>query len=1393
MLVVLMKKCKYNMVFRLMALFMVVTFSMSLIVPPSEVLAQSPLRPVAHAGLNLPPAGEMVHLSPAYVPPTLKGIIVHPENPFQFDFILDNGDAEMAEAETKSESEKLIKYFLTALTLPEDDLWVNLSPYEADRIIPDEFGRTEMGQVLLEQDYLLKQLTASLMNPEEELGEEFWGKVYEEAYAKYGVTDIPVNMFNKVWIVPSKALVYENVDRAFVVESHLRVMLEEDYFAMEHNAVGAGPRARPVKGQPQGAAPTYSNITTSIIREILIPAIEQEVNQGQHFAKLRQVYHSFILASWYKKNLKKSVLNKAYSDHKKIGGLETGTPNIKEDVYQRYLDAFKAGAYDLIKEEYDPVEQEMVARKYFSGGAQLININTDVDQHDFAMMQNSSGKLGLISTSLVAKNTDAIRAVNDEIETLHNTSKMIDLVFLFVDRLTDKYKTEDLESSLDVLGVFVEMGIFDNFLVEKTNILRILMDMLIHPDDEVQKKVEDVLIKFNEFGLLKISEEEKYKYTKKLIDIFNMTDSWDEGETVMEAIVFRKYLGLTGDKSGRYIADNVMKEFPKIILKSYDYIFSTSLEEATLESIENINPHDVIHQLKKGNDPKFILKSAQTLAQLKMSGIFNTMPFQDIYRYSETIKEGLKIEEGLLQDDDLNARLAVIFQMFSKVGGVIVSDEIAYIGQSIDAAKEKKSREIMLDVMSSFSLSGSRAAQDFLEEKFNKIMQKKPLNGNPYLTLTKKENEIIHVIIKNFPMGSILPVFANEQLPSKLRFQAMEQLMTREDYELYEEGQLFDEKKMKSVLASVPVFVAIFKNMASAQQNLLERIQFQDLDFLLQDPLMGLDRKDKDFILHSVIEPLLFSDPQDLSISIFNKMIHFFQDTDTFKYFLFYVLTHKNISLEVKKMSQKMLSEKKLFPLHKDVKNKLGAGKKEILIVQNLADGMGDELIRTHALIQSFLGFNPDLQVTLITNRGYLYDHPRVTIQSFNNALRDQSEQNIENKDFDVIVNYKDQYPITINNSFATYLQDLLKTKRDPFFYVQAGFDYDFHYNSIKMEDRELLQTLHLNEKREGSGYAPTLRLLAELGIPFRLGEKNKKVDFVVAGIPYPKAQDTWNKMMGILTKNKRKKKSVKREVVLLNLFGGGHKEKGYDGDVLNDVEKLKTGMRSLIANGFDIVLLPNDRAWGGQRQTQKFVKAMDINEQGHIVIAPEPQKDQRFFNYFVLYADHVITVEGGLMHLAYALGKSMGIIIKGSRIFKNEREKWIPFAMSKEQGIIDNIEQMASFISKNQKNETDESMISSVGDQSMGDASILEKGGIDFNRDYLNIESQGNTVDMSMFTDGMQNIHIENGLVPKINSITPVTNLQRLFGKSQESEGASPDLGFIDQYRNKYFLSRLR
>jgi len=43
----------------------------------------------------------MVHLSPGYTPPLLRGLVIHPENPFEFDFIIHSGDSGLKEDDPK--------------------------------------------------------------------------------------------------------------------------------------------------------------------------------------------------------------------------------------------------------------------------------------------------------------------------------------------------------------------------------------------------------------------------------------------------------------------------------------------------------------------------------------------------------------------------------------------------------------------------------------------------------------------------------------------------------------------------------------------------------------------------------------------------------------------------------------------------------------------------------------------------------------------------------------------------------------------------------------------------------------------------------------------------------------------------------------------------------------------------------------------------------------------------------------------------------------------------------------------------------------------------------------------------------------------------------------------
>src|SRR5437879_75260 len=94
----------------------------------------------------MPQPGVLVRLSPGFIPSQLTGMTIHPDNALKFDFFINKGDQILEGGQKKEEYKKLVKYFLASLTIPDKDQWVNLSPYEKEHIIKDDFGRTEMGR-----------------------------------------------------------------------------------------------------------------------------------------------------------------------------------------------------------------------------------------------------------------------------------------------------------------------------------------------------------------------------------------------------------------------------------------------------------------------------------------------------------------------------------------------------------------------------------------------------------------------------------------------------------------------------------------------------------------------------------------------------------------------------------------------------------------------------------------------------------------------------------------------------------------------------------------------------------------------------------------------------------------------------------------------------------------------------------------------------------------------------------------------------------------------------------------------------------------------------------------------------------------------------------------------
>lgn len=393
------------------------------------------------SALNYMPAvGIMIGTSAEANLPILQGIKVNPDEPFKVEFVLDTTDITDAYL-LKQETGKLINYFLAALTIPEKDLWVNLSPYEKDRIISNELGITELGRDMLGEDYVLKQLASSLTHPDSDTGKHYW-----DYLAKTNTK--PSDTLAKVWIVPQRATIYQDNNKALITDSYLEVMTAADYTnrTEENNALTK-----------------------------LLPEIEREVNKGENFARLRQIYHSLLLATWYKNKLKNSLINKIYSNKKMTKGVDLSDPSIKDKIYQQYVSSFLKGTYSYVKKERNTETKIMQKRKYFSGGKDFSNISNVIQwenwNDDVFVETSKSSRFSRVS------------AMFDLVE--NKTNDLVSSALLdenYIKEKDEKIKKEAAENLLytgyedirknkrRILAFGVEMGVFtkkDNAMIKR--------------------------------------------------------------------------------------------------------------------------------------------------------------------------------------------------------------------------------------------------------------------------------------------------------------------------------------------------------------------------------------------------------------------------------------------------------------------------------------------------------------------------------------------------------------------------------------------------------------------------------------------------------------------------------------------------------------------------------------------------------------------------------------------------------------------------------------------------------------------------------------------------------------------------------------------------------------
>ncbi len=486
-------------------------------------------------------------------------------------------------------------------------------------------------------------------------------------------------------------------------------------------------------------------------------------------------------------------------------------------------------------------------------------------------------------------------------------------------------------------------------------------------------------------------------------------------------------------------------------------------------------------------------------------------------------------------------------------------------------------------------------------------------------------------------------IFAGTPLPPDAPGVALSALAGAETAALREDARgvlqfLLSTERAESVVSAVQMTLTELGHAPEVYQALtgvLESAAFWarwalNADTLVETAAMSHLAAYRVFLCERVIVPALFAAGSRAGVALVRKVHALYGESPSFRYLAYAIGQWRQFSGEVREWAA--ATTRDCFPWQAAARAKLSGSGRRILIVHNIADGQGDQMVRSAPLAQAFLDFNPTLQVALIAPRAYLYSHPRISVTDVANPSA--IEETLQGR-FDGVISFYESQITELNHcaELEKQVQEYRAAHR-PFLFASA----------TKGLDEGTFQVVEVDGNCAtigGSGspniYEPASRLIAELGLPLRCGEDEPAGGFVLAGVAWTEAEETWNKLVASYAE--------RRPVALFNPFGGMEPLKGFVAETFAAAAKE---VERLVNEGYFVVITPNGTAWGSAALAREIA-----GQQACVTIAPDPagtpaarDSAMRRLLYFVRSADLVVTVEGWMMHAAFALGKPYRVLM---------------------------------------------------------------------------------------------------------------------------------------------------
>ncbi|MFJ4843039.1 LPXTG cell wall anchor domain-containing protein [Streptomyces sp. NPDC088746] len=248
----------------------------------------------------------------------------------------------------KEKAQLISDAFLTWLALTPDKFWVNLNPDEPDRVMDEQFGKTDAGRILLEADLQMKHDFFKAMDPKTDLGERFW-----DALPK--VDGRPCFAGIRNWIEPETASVREQDGGIYILDAPLRLKSTPQDFDTNPGGEQICDPSEAERDQAQ-----------QVIDRLIVPEVEKTINTAPQYADLRRVYTARVAAEWVRlQDAKEATDYRKVINSNDVKAWPLRAPNQdwdKDELFQKYRDVFLNGEFQY---DVDTAEGVMV---YIVGG-----------------------------------------------------------------------------------------------------------------------------------------------------------------------------------------------------------------------------------------------------------------------------------------------------------------------------------------------------------------------------------------------------------------------------------------------------------------------------------------------------------------------------------------------------------------------------------------------------------------------------------------------------------------------------------------------------------------------------------------------------------------------------------------------------------------------------------------------------------------------------------------------------------------------------------------------------------------------------------------------------------------------------------------------------------------